>query len=118
MKVWGFFFFLPYLVGVGFGHVKTKYFGNSLILVLGPSLIFAHYKASIKSSIYTSIRQLYIPDIVSGPILGSHWYKLVLPQVIPDLVCFSIYIIVHTGCSLYINLQQWTILVNLLVVTR
>jgi hypothetical protein len=48
---------------------------------------------------------------------------LVLPQVIPDLVCFSIYIIVHTnvvhpGCSLYINLQQWTIVVNLLVVTR
>jgi hypothetical protein len=75
MKVWGFFFFSPYLVGVGFGHVKKKNFHNSLILVLGPSLIFAHYKAGIKSSIYTSIRQLYIPDIVSGPILGSYWYN-------------------------------------------
>jgi hypothetical protein len=39
---------------------------------------------------------------------------LVLPQVIPDLVCFSIYIVNHPGCSLYINLQQWIILVNLL----
>jgi hypothetical protein len=66
MKVWGLFFFFPYFVGVGFGHVKKKYFHNSLILVLGPS---------IKSSIYTSIRQLYIPDIVSGPILGSYWYN-------------------------------------------
>jgi hypothetical protein len=76
MKVWGFYFVFPYLVGVGFGHVKKKKnFHNSLILVLGPSLIFAHYKASIKSSIYTSIRQLYIPDIVSGPILGSYWYN-------------------------------------------
>jgi hypothetical protein len=63
-------------IGVGFGHVKKqKTFHSSLILVLGPSLIFAHYKASIKSSIYTSIRQLYIPDIVSGPILRTYWYN-------------------------------------------
>ncbi len=66
-------FLFPFVAGTDIGYFKTSY----LLIVLGPRLIFALYKA-----------RRYKPGITSGPIRGGLDIRLVLPQVILD--CYGI----------------------------